>query len=108
LADHSVTHPFDSTTPLRGVRRVIVDIPAGEFRIRNSAGNVIGLHGSVRRDYDGYRERDAYQRVVDDITPEVIIKGDEAVIRRRFGPNAKGWSARNRSNFDVTIEVPAH
>src|SRR5262245_26829191 len=103
FADREVTHPFDSTTPLQGVLRIVIDIPAGEFRIRNSAGNTLGLHGAVRREYDGYNRREQNQSIVDDINPEVIIKGDEAIVRRRFGPNAKGWSARNHSNFDVTI-----
>lgn len=107
LADREVTHSFDSTTPLRGVKRVVIDIPAGEFRIRNSAGSVLGLHGAVRREYDGYNRREQNQSIVDDISPEVVINGDQAVVRRRFGPNAKGWSARNHSAFDVTIEVPA-
>jgi hypothetical protein len=107
LADSEATHSFDTATPLKGVRRVVLDIPAGEFRIRNGAGNAVGLHGRVRRSYDGYRRQDDNQRIVDDITPEVVISGDKAVIRRRFGPNARGWSARNKSVFDMTIELPA-
>src|ERR1700682_55203 len=99
LADQEVSHPFDTTTPSRGVRRVVFDIPAGELHIRNGAGGAVGLHGSVRRNYDGYRRRDENQRVVDDTAPEVVIKGDEAVIRRRFGSKAIGWSARNKSFF---------
>jgi len=107
LADQEVTHSFDSSTPLRGVRRVVLDIPAGEFRFRNGAGNALGLHGNVRREFDGYTRREKNQRIVDDITPEVVIKGDQAVIRRRFGANADGWSARNKSVFEMTIDVPA-
>jgi hypothetical protein len=107
LADSEVTHPFDTATPLNGVRRVVLDIPAGEFRIRNGAANTVGLHGKVRRSFDGYRRHDDNQRIVDDITPEVVISGGKAVIRRRFGPNARGWSARNKSVFDLTIELPA-
>ena len=108
LADEAVTHSFDVTTPLHGVRRIVVDIPAGEFRIVNGSGDVLALHGTVRRDYDGYRRREQNQRIVDDISPQVVMKGDEAVIRRRFGAHATGWSARNRSTFDITIEVPAN
>jgi hypothetical protein len=107
LADYSVSHTFDSTTALRGARRVVIDIPAGELHIQNGAANSIGLHGAVRRDYDGYRRRERSQRIVDDITPEVVMKDGEAVIRRRFGPNAGGWTARNNTNFDITIDLPA-
>lgn len=108
LADEAVTHAFDSTIQLHGVRRIVVDIPAGEFRIQNGPRDVLAFHGTVRRNYDGYRRREENQRIVDDVAPEVVMKGDEAVIRRRFGANATGWSARNRSNFDITIEVPAN
>lgn len=108
LADEAVTHSFDSKTPLHGVRRIVVDIPAGEFRIQNGSGDFLALHGKVRRDYDGYRRRDENQRIVDDTGVEVVMKGDEAVIHRHFGPNARGWSARNRSAIDLTIEVPAN
>ena len=107
LADQEVMHPFDTSTPLRGVRRVVLDIPAGEFHFRNGAGNALALHGDVRRDYDGWTRRDKNQRIVDDIMPEVVIKGDQALIRRRFGANADGWSARNKSIFVMNIEVPA-
>jgi hypothetical protein len=107
LADQEVTHPFETAAPLHGLRRIVVDIPAGEFHIRNGANDAVALHGAVRRSYDGYRRREENQRVVDDITAEVVTKGDQVVIRRRFGPNATGWSARNRSEFDVTIEVPS-
>jgi len=107
LADHEVTHPFGTTTPSRGVRRVVLDIPAGEFHIRNGVGGAVGIHGLVRRSYDSYRRRDENQRIVDDTTPEIVIKGDEVVIRRRFSSSATGWSARNKSVFEMTVDVPA-
>src|SRR5882757_3001006 len=106
LADQQVTHPFESTSALHGVRRIVIDIPAGGFHIRNGARDTVALHGTVRRSYDGYRRREDHQRIVDDITPEVVIKGDEAVIRRHFGPHATGWSARNHSEIEMTIDVP--
>src|SRR5262249_12483538 len=92
LADRAVTHTFDSTTPLHGARRIVVDIPAGEFHIQNGASDTIGLHGAVRRDYDSYKDREQHQIVVNDISLEVIVKGDEVIIRCRFGSNAHGWS----------------
>jgi hypothetical protein len=107
LADHEVTHPFTQSTPMQGVRRVVLDIPAGEFHFSNGAGKTLAIRGSVRRDYEGWTRRDQNQRIVDDVAPEIVIKGDQAIIRRRFGANATGWSARNKSTFDMTIEVPS-
>jgi hypothetical protein len=107
LADQAVMHPFQSSTQIRGVRRVVLDIPAGEFHFRNGSANALAIHGDVRRDYEGWTRREQNQRIVDDITPEVVIKGDQAVIRRRFGNNATGWGARNKSMFEMTIEVPS-
>src|SRR5260221_12241399 len=107
LADQEVPHPFETAAPLHGLRRIVIDIPAGELHIRNGANDGVAVHGAVRRSYDGYRRREENQRVVDDITAEVVTKGDQVVIRRRFGANATGWSARDRSELDVTIEVPS-
>jgi hypothetical protein len=106
-ADQEVTHPFQSSTPLRGVRRVVLDIQAGEFHIRNGAANALAIRGEVRRTFEGWTRRERNQRIVDDILPEVVINGDHAVIRRRFGSNADGWSARNKSTFEMTIDVPS-
>ncbi len=107
LADQAVTHPFQSSMPLGAVRRVVLDIPAGEFHFRNGSATALAIRGDVRRDYEGWTRREQNQRIVDDIMPEVVIKGDQAIIRRRFGTNATGWGARNKSVFEMTIEVPS-
>jgi len=106
-ADDEVTHPFDTSASLRGVRRVIIDIPAGSFTVRNGAGATLAMKGTVRRSYDGWRERDKNQRIVDDITPIVTIRGQDAIVTRRFGDQATGWSARNKSVFEMNIDIPA-
>jgi len=104
LADDYVTHAFSSAAALGSIRRVVVDVPAGDVKVRNGSGNRISVTGLVRRDYDDDREKQ--QRVVDDISVEIYTSPTEAVVRRKTGPNARGWSARNNSDYRVTIEVP--
>jgi hypothetical protein len=106
-ADEEVTHPFSTSISRNGIKRVIVDIPAGEVRLRNSSGDRIAISGESRREYDGHRERAKEQRIVDDIGAEIFTNGDEALIRRSYGPNAQSWSARSwHSNYRITVEVP--
>ena len=108
LADDEVTHTFSSSVPRGAIRRVVVDIPAGEVKIRNGAAGSITLSGEVRREYDGWRRRAKEQRVADDISAEIYVHGDEAVVRRRFGTKAQSWSARSfHSGFEVHLQVPA-
>ena len=106
LADE-VTHPFSAAAPRGHARRVVIDIPAGEVRIRNGAGDRIAVNGTAERHFDGHRRRSKEQQIVDDISAEVVGNGDEAIVRRRFGPNAQSWSARSfHSSVDVTVEMP--
>ncbi len=106
-ADEEVTHPFSKSISRDGIKRVIVDVPAGEVRLRNSSGDRIAISGESRREYDGHRERAKEQRIVDDIGAEIFTNGDEALIRRSYGPNAQSWSARSwHSNYRITVEVP--
>src|ERR1700736_6726586 len=106
-AAEEVTHPFSTSVPRNGIKRVIVDIPAGEVRLRNSSRDRIAITGEPRREYDGYRERVKEQRIVDDIGAEIFTNGDEALVRRSYGPNAQSWSAKSwHSNYRITVEVP--
>ncbi|HEV2721933.1 MAG TPA: hypothetical protein VG323_18070, partial [Thermoanaerobaculia bacterium] len=103
-ADDYVMHSFSSSAARGGVHRVVVDIPAGEVHLRNGAADRINATGYVRRDFDGDREKQ--QRVVDDISVEFYTSPSEAVVRRKRGPRAHSWGARNNSDFHVTVEVP--
>ena len=106
-ADDEVTHSFASSVPRGKIRRLVIDIPAGEVKLRNGHAGSISLSGEVRRGFDRSRHRRKEQRIADDISAEIYVSGDEAVIRRRFGPKAGGWSARSfHSGFDVRVEVP--
>lgn len=104
LADDFVTHSFSSAAPRGSIQRLVVDVPAGDVKLRNGAPGRINVTGLVRRDYDDDREKQ--QRIVDDISVEIYTSPTEAVVRRKTGPHARGWSARNNSDYRVTIEVP--
>jgi hypothetical protein len=106
LADREVTQHFDSSLPARSIRRVLIDVPAGEIKVRNGAGDSIAVTGFARREYDDSDEREEYQRIVDDIRAEIFVNNDEAVVRRRFGPNAQSWGAAKFTSFDITVDVP--
>jgi hypothetical protein len=107
LADDEVTHSFASTAGRAHVKRVVIDIPAGEVRIRNGAADRIAVSGRVQRRFESHKRRDREQQIADDISAEVVINGDEATVRRRFGPAAQSWNARSHhSSVELTVEVP--
>jgi hypothetical protein len=107
FADEEVTHPFFTSIAKGGIRRVIVDIPSGEVQLRNGTGDRIAISGVVRREYDGYRQREKEQAIADDISAEIFTNGDEALIRRRYGNKAQSWSAKSwHTNYRITVEVP--
>jgi len=106
LASDSVTHRFEASAARAGVKRIVVDVPAGSINIRNGSGDRIVASGTVRREYDDETDRVRQQRVVDDIAAEIYVSGDAAIISRRLGDHARGWSARNNSDYNVTLDVP--
>ena len=105
-AADSVKHNFQTSAARGDVRRVVVDIPAGDVAIRNGASDRIAVSGWVSRDPDSERSREKEQRIADDISVEVSVKKDEATVRRHFGPQAQGWRAGMFTNYHVTIDVP--
>ena len=107
FADRDVTHQFQSVVPRGRVQRVIIDIPAGSFTVRNGAADKLALSGIASRDYDGAKERAWAQRVVDDTSVEFVINGPEARVRRKFGPNAQSWRAKKFSGMELRLDLPA-
>jgi hypothetical protein len=105
-ADRHVTHRFQTSVPLRSIRRVIVEIPAGEIHVHNGAGNDLVASGSIRREYDDDDERDRFQRGIDDIDIEVFTNRDEAIVRRHFGPSAHGWRITKLASVDLELTLP--
>lgn len=107
FADREVTHRTAASASASAVRRIVIDIPAGEIEVRNGAANRITVDGVVRRDYDDSDERAEMQALVNDVNVAIAVHGNEATIFRTFGPNARGWRARHSAPEDMTIEVPA-
>jgi len=107
LANEEVTHSFATTAARGNVRRVVIDIPAGEVRIRNGVADRITVHGTTVRHFEGYRRRVREQQIADDISAEVVVHGEEAIVRRHFGPNAQSWSAKSHHyGVEITVELP--
>lgn len=99
FADEEYQHPFEASVSRTGIRRVVVDIPAGEIDVRNGTGRTIAISGQVR---GGRRS------IVDDTNVVIDVSGDEATITRTFGPNARSWSARTFHNeVRLRVEVPS-
>src|SRR5215213_5583080 len=90
-ADSDVEHSFQRVVNRGAVKRVLIAIPAGSFTIRNGSATQLALSGIVSRDYDNAKERAWAQKVVNDTTVEIYVNGVDAVIRRKFGPNAQSW-----------------
>jgi len=105
-ADHHLTHRFETSVPLRNIRRVIVAIPAGGIHVTNGKSNDIVASGAVRREYDDDDDRAELQRVIDDIDVEVYTNGSEAIVRRHYGPNAHGWRITKMAAVDLDLAVP--
>ena len=105
LAD-DVEHSFQTSIPRGQVQRVVIDIGFGEFTVRNGAATHITVAGIASRDYDGQRERIWAQKVVDDTSVEIQVNGAEAIVRKKFGPNAKSWRARKFTGVDLKLDLP--
>jgi opacity protein-like surface antigen len=101
-----VEHSFQTSVPRGQVQRVVIDVPFGEFTVRNGAAGAITVAGVASRDYDGQRERIWAQKVVDDVSVEVVVNGAEAVVRRKFGHNAQSWRAKKFTGLDLKLELP--
>ena len=102
-----VEHRFQAAVPRAQVQRVRIDLPFGTFTIRNGNNERIAVSGIASRDYDGQREKVWAQKVVDDTSVEIHVNGTEAVVRRRFGPNAASWRAQQFTGVDLRVELPA-
>lgn len=106
LAEDVAKHPFQSSTPRGKVQRVVIDIPAGEFDVRNGAAGELEISGVATRDYQGAKEGAWAQKVVNDTSVEIQVSGPEAIIRRRFGPAASSFRAQQFTVVKMTIDIP--
>ncbi len=105
LAD-KVRHSFESSVPRAKVQRVVVDIPTGDVTVRNGAAGRLSVSGWVARDPDSENSRAKEQRIVDDTSVEIYASNDEAIVRRKFGPEASTWRGSMFSDYKLTLEVP--
>ncbi len=105
-AEPKVRHAFESTIPRGAVQRVVIDVPAGDIEIRNGAPDRLSVSGHVSREPDSPGSRDKEQRIVNDTTLEIYASNNEAIVRRRFGPEADSWRGGMFSDYRVVIEVP--
>ncbi|HEX2833251.1 MAG TPA: hypothetical protein VHW00_09570 [Thermoanaerobaculia bacterium] len=101
-----VEHKFQSVVPRGAVKRVVIEVPQGNFTIRNSSSNELVVAGIASRDFDGKREMAWAQKVVNDTSVEIYVNGAEAVVKRKFGPNADSYRARKFTGFDLRLELP--
>ena len=107
FAGDTVLHQFSASAARGGVRRIVVDVSTGTVHIRNGASDKIVATGTVRREYDDASDRVRQQRIVDDIGVEIYANSDGAIVSRKLGEHARGWNARNNSDFNLNLEVPA-
>lgn len=105
-ADRHVTHRFETSLPLRNIKRVVIEIPAGEIHLRNGSTNDIVASGAVRREYDDDDDREEAQSSIDDVDVQIYTNGKEAIVRRRFGTHAHGWRITKSANVDLELAVP--
>lgn len=105
-ADRDVTHDFQSAVARGAIQRVVIDIPTGSFTIRNGSADRLALAGIASRDYDGAKERAWAQKVVNDTTIEFVVRGAEAIVRRKFGPNAQSFRAQKFTGIDLRLDLP--
>lgn len=99
-------HAFQAAVARGAVRRVVIDIPAASFTIRNGDANRLALSGIASRDYDSASEKAWAQKVVNDTSVEFYVSGSEAVVRRKFGPNAQSWRAQRFTGLDLRLDLP--
>jgi len=105
-AGHRLIHHFQTSVPLRNIKRVVIAIPAGEIRVTNGNSNDIAVSGAVRRECDDDDERAEVQRSIDDIDVEVYTNGSEAIVRRHYGTHGHGWRVTNMASVDLELTLP--
>ncbi|MHB0968439.1 MAG: hypothetical protein ACYC7A_05080 [Thermoanaerobaculia bacterium] len=105
-ADKTVRHAFSDSMPADGIRRMVIELPVAEIKVRNSRTNDIVIEGVAQRGYRNEKGIASAQKVVDDSTVTIRVRGNRATLLRKFGPAAKGLAQRHVS-YDITVSVPA-
>ena len=105
-ADQDVSRTFRTSIPRGSVTRVIIDIPAAEISVRNGASDKVTATGEISRESDGEREREEARKLVESTSIEIYVRGNEAVVRRRFTNQSDTWRNRTFTEFKLDLEVP--
>src|ERR1051325_6413715 len=79
---------FDQTIARGAVRRIVVDVPAGEVTVRNGAADRITISGYARR----------HEVVIDSAKLVLRVDGDEATVAREGGTHF--------TNYSLRVDVP--
>jgi hypothetical protein len=104
-ADKTVTHAFNDSMPADGIRSLVIEIPVGEIKVRNSATNDIVVEGIAQRDYRKDKAQEQAQKSVNDSSVKIRVRGNEARLVRKYGPAARGREQRHVS-YKLTVSVP--
>src|SRR5260370_27117144 len=76
LANHEVEHTFQQGIPADGIRRVVIDIPAGDITVRNGSRSSLVIIGKTKRGYDGTDRKETNQKIVDHVTPGFYVSNE--------------------------------
>ncbi|HXI12331.1 MAG TPA: hypothetical protein VNM92_06765 [Thermoanaerobaculia bacterium] len=107
LADEKTArHPFQETVSSAGVERVIIEIPASELVISNGSAREVRLVGTAERDYDGSRDLERAQRIVDASAVRMRMDGTSLVLSRVLGRGAGKRSWTELTMFKLHLSVP--
>jgi len=97
-AGADVTHPVAASVRRGNIRRIIVDIAAGEISVRNGASDRIGVTGEVRR------SGDHASRALANANVEITTDAGDAIIRGT-APD-RTWLGRMHTSYHLDIDVP--
>ncbi|HKO56658.1 MAG TPA: hypothetical protein VJ276_12335 [Thermoanaerobaculia bacterium] len=89
---------FDQTVARGGVRRIVIDVPAGEVTVRNGAADRISISGYARR----------HEEIIDDAKLVIRIDGDKATVARVGGSHFTNYSVRVEVPPGTAVDVGTH
>lgn len=107
-AERKVSHAFDSSLAAANIRRIVVEIPVGEVTVKTGSSSEIRVEGMATREADeSERKTRAAQSLVDNSSVVIKSRGKIAYIEPLYRGDAGGWVKRKKTQFRVTVTVPA-
>ncbi|HUJ14675.1 MAG TPA: DUF4097 family beta strand repeat-containing protein [Thermoanaerobaculia bacterium] len=95
-----VSHPVAASVRRGNIRRLIVDIAAGEISVRNGASDRIGVTGEVRRSGDHPGD----SRALANANVEITTDAGDAIIRGTA--HDRSWLGGMHTSYRLDIDVP--